>query len=385
MENLFTIKSLYTFYAEYQLLIILFIMVIFLYPFLISAKTVVLPGISKLIGYKSKKYAEILHKKNLSGRIIKVFLALYLEFWSDLLDQSNLINNVIIKIKDVVITTYVIFAITSLILAIINATTDLYNVRELNRKIAIELHTQILRIFVVVSAILAIFSLVIGISISSLFTSLGAAAALLTFVFKDTLLGLIASLQVTFQNIIQVGDWVTLPQYNADGDIQKITITVVVIRNFDNTYTTVPTSAFLTTGVKNWRPMFEMGGRRIKRAISLDMSTVKICTQKELNAIKKLPYMLEFAEENQTTNLTMFRHYIGQYLKNNKNIHQEGFTFLIRTLDPTPNGIPIEIYVFTKDTKWLNYEEVQASIFEHLLGILPIFKLKAFQAISSSQ
>lgn len=385
MENLFTIKSLYTFYAEYQLLIILFIMVIFLYPFLISAKTVVLPGISKLIGYKSKKYAEILHKKNLSGRIIKVFFALYLEFWSDLLDQSNLINNVIIKIKDVVITTYVIFAITSLILAIINATTDLYNVRELNRKIAIELHTQILRIFVVVSAILAIFSLVIGISISSLFTSLGAAAALLTFVFKDTLLGLIASLQVTFQNIIQVGDWVTLPQYNADGDIQKITITVVVIRNFDNTYTTVPTSAFLTTGVKNWRPMFEMGGRRIKRAISLDMSTVKICTQKELNAIKKLPYMLEFAEENQTTNLTMFRHYIGQYLKNNKNIHQEGFTFLIRTLDPTPNGIPIEIYVFTKDTKWLNYEEVQASIFEHLLGILPIFKLKAFQAISSSQ
>ena len=385
MENLFTIKSLYTFYAEYQLLIILFIMVIFLYPFLISAKTVVLPGISKLIGYKSKKYAEILHKKNLSGRIIKVFFALYLEFWSDLLDQSNLINNVIIKIKDVVITTYVIFAITSLILAIINATADLYNVRELNRKIAIELHTQILRIFVVVSAILAIFSLVIGISISSLFTSLGAAAALLTFVFKDTLLGLIASLQVTFQNIIQVGDWVTLPQYNADGDIQKITITVVVIRNFDNTYTTVPTSAFLTTGVKNWRPMFEMGGRRIKRAISLDMSTVKICTQKELNAIKKLPYMLEFAEENQTTNLTMFRHYIGQYLKNNKNIHQEGFTFLIRTLDPTPNGIPIEIYVFTKDTKWLNYEEVQASIFEHLLGILPIFKLKAFQAISSSQ
>lgn len=139
--------------------------------------------------------------------------------------------------------------------------------------------------------------------------------------------------------------------------------------------------------------MFEMGGRRIKRAISLDMSTVKICTQKELNAIKKLPYMLEFAaenktlfnQENQTTNLTMFRHYIGQYLKNNKNIHQEGFTFLIRTLDPTPNGIPIEIYVFTKDTKWLNYEEVQASIFEHLLGILPIFKLKAFQAISSSQ
>ena len=115
----------------------------------------------------------------------------------------------------------------------------------------------------------------------------------------------IASLQVTFQNIIQVGDWVTLPQYNADGDIQKITITVVVIRNFDNTYTTVPTSAFLTTGVKNWRPMFEMGGRRIKRAISLDMSTVKICTRKELNDMKKLPHLREFAAENKTLFITV--------------------------------------------------------------------------------
>ncbi len=147
MENLFTIKNLYTFYAKYQLLIMLSIMVIFLYPFLISIKTVVLPGISKLIGYKSKKYAEILHKKNLSGHIIKVFLALYLEFWSDILDQSNLINNIIIKVKDVIVTTYVIFAI-------INAIANLYNIRELNKKIAIELHTQILRIFVVVSAIL---------------------------------------------------------------------------------------------------------------------------------------------------------------------------------------------------------------------------------------
>lgn len=390
MENLFTIQSFLLFYAEYQLLIMLFIMIVFLYPFLMTIKTVVLPGISKLIRYKSRKYAGILCKKSLSRHIIKVFLALYLELWSDIFDQSNLINNVTIKIKDVVVTTYVIFAITSLILAIINTAADLYNIQELNKKIAIELHTQILRIFVVVSAILAIFSLVIGISISSLFASLGAAAALLTFVFKDTLLGLIASLQVTFQNIIQVGDWVTLPQYNADGDIQKITITVVVIRNFDNTCTTVPTSAFLTTGVKNWRSMFERGGRRIKRAISIDMSTIKICTKKELSAIKKLPYMLElvaknktfFNQENQTTNLTIFRHYIGQYLRNNKNIHQEGFTFLVRTLDPTPNGIPIEIYVFTKDTKWPNYEEVQASIFEHLLGMLPFFKLKAFQTIS---
>ncbi|CAF3907213.1 unnamed protein product [Rotaria magnacalcarata] len=292
----------------------------------------------KLIRVKDKLYPKLLSKHKLSNQIIKVFLALYMVFWADIFDKSNLMTSVTTKIKDVVITAYIIFTITSLILTIINITADLYNNRGLNKKIAIELHTQIFRIFIVLCAILAIFSLVVGISISSLFASIGAATALLTFVFKDIILGLIASLQVIFQNIIQIGDWVTMPQYNADGDIVKITITVVVIRNFDNTYTTVPTSAFLTSGVKNWRPMFEIGGRRIKRAIR-------------------------------------------QCLKDNKNIHQEGFTFSIRTLDPTPNGIPIELYVFTKDTKWVNYEEIQANIFEHLLGMLPFFKLKAFQSV----
>ncbi len=389
MENLFTIKNIYTLYIEYQLLIMFSIMVISFYPFFLITKNILLPLMGKLIRVKDKLYPKLLSKHKLSNQIIKVFLALYMVFWADIFDKSNLMTSVTTKIKDVVITAYIIFTITSLILTIINITADLYNNRGLNKKIAIELHTQIFRIFIVLCAILAIFSLVVGISISSLFASIGAATALLTFVFKDIILGLIASLQVTFQNIIQIGDWVTMPQYNADGDIVKITITVVVIRNFDNTYTTVPTSAFLTSGVKNWRPMFEIGGRRIKRAISIDMDTIKICDQNELANIKNLPYMNDFAKENeslfdnknQTTNLSMFRYYIGQCLKDNKNIHQEGFTFLIRTLDPTPNGISIELYVFTKDTKWINYEEIQANIFEHLLGMLPFFKLKAFQSV----
>ncbi|MFK7968360.1 MAG: mechanosensitive ion channel family protein [Rickettsiaceae bacterium] len=344
---------------------------------------------SKLVKVKDKLYTQLFRKHKLSNQLIKGFLAIYMVFWADIFDKSSLMTNITTKMKDVVITAYIIFTITSLILTLINITADLYNNRGLNKKVAIELHTQILRIFVVICAILAIFSLVVGISISSLFTSIGAAAALLTFVFKDTVLGLIASLQVTFQNIIQVDDWVTLPQYNADGDIVKITITVVVIRNFDKTYTTVPTSAFLATGVKNWRPMFESGGRRIKRSISVDMDTIKICTPEELTSIKKLPYMSNLAKENeelfenknQKTNLSMFRYYVGECLKDNKNIHKDGFTFLVRTLDPTPNGIPLELYIFTTDTNWVNYEEIQSNIFEHLLGVLPFFKLKAFQSV----
>ena len=389
MENLFTIKNIYTLYTDYQFLIMFSTMVISFYPFFLITKNVLLPVMSKLVKVKDKLYTQLFRKHKLSNQLIKGFLAIYMAFWADIFDKSNLMTNITTKIKDVVITAYIIFTITSLILTLINITADLYNNRGLNKKVAIELHTQILRIFVVICAILAIFSLVVGISISSLFTSIGAATALLTFVFKDTVLGLIASLQVTFQNIIQVDDWVTLPQYNADGDIVKITITVVVIRNFDKTYTTVPTSAFLATGVKNWRPMFESGGRRIKRSISVDMDTIKICTPEELTSIKKLPYMSNLAKENeelfenknQKTNLSMFRYYVGECLKDNKNIHKDGFTSLVRTLDPTPNGIPLELYIFTTDTNWVNYEEIQSNIFEHLLGALPFFKLKAFQSV----
>ena len=225
-------------------------------------------------------------------------------------------------------------------------------------------------------------------SIPALFASLGAAAALLTFVFKDTFSAIVASLQVTFQDIIRVGDWVTLSKYSIDGDVERITISTVVIRNFDGTTTTVPTPAFLTDSVKNWRPMFDKGGRRIKRALNLDINSIRICNDDELKYISKLSSMKDFVAENvnlfsksnHTTNLTMFRHYVNSYLKSNQHIHKEGFTFLVRHLDPTPYGLPIEIYVFTTDTAWVDYENIQSNIFEHLLGILPNFGLKAFQA-----
>ena len=389
MEELFAIKDFYKLYEGNQLLVMLCIMIVAFYPLLIIVKKMVLPGISKVVNKKSEHYSKILERHNLSGHIVRVFAALYLMFWGDIFSKSSLISDVVIRAKDVAITIYIVITITSLLLALVNIGVDLYKNKSASKRVAIELHTHILKIFIMVCAVLAIFSLVIGVSISSLFTSIGAAAALLTFVFKDTVLGLLASLQLTFQDIIRVGDWVTLPQYNADGDIQKITISVVVIRNFDNTYTTVPTSAFLVTGVKNWRPMFEIGGRRIKRAISLDMDTVKICDQKSLNIFKKMPCMVEFAKQNTElfdaksgkTNISMFRYYIDQYLKSNQNIHQEGFTFLVRELDPTPTGIPIEIYVFTKDTKWTSYEAIQADIFDHLLGIMPWFGLKVFQTV----
>jgi len=387
MEELFAIKDVYSLYNGNHLLIMVTIMVVAFYPLLFITKRIVSPGVNKIAKSKGEKYEEIIDKYHLTARLVHLFIAFYFVFWGDIFDKSELMSSAIIRAKDVVITIYLIFSVTTFLLAAINIGTDMYQTKAISRSVPIALHVQIVKIIIIIFSVLTTLSLVMGVSISSLFTSIGAAAALLTFVFKDTVLGLVASIQLTMQDIIRVGDWVTLPSYNADGDIEKITITVVTIRNFDKTFTTVPTYAFLTTGVRNWRAMFQMGGRRIKRAISLDMDTVKICDQKLLNKFKKFACMKDLVEsegalfdaKNSVVNITMFRKYIEQYLKANENIHQNGFAFMVRQLNPSETGMPLELYIFTKDTKWSKHESIQADIFDHLLGIMPEFELKVFQ------
>lgn len=389
MVELFAIKDVYSLYDGNQFLIMLGIMIVAFYPLLFITKRVVSPGVNKIAKLKGENYEEIINRHHLTARLVHLFIAFYLMFWGDVFDKSELMSAAAVRAKDTIVTIYLIFSISTFLLAVINIGTDMYKTKAVSKRVPIGLHTQIIKIIIVVCAILTTLSLVMSVPISSLFTSIGAAAALLTFVFKDTVLGLMASVQLTFQDIIKVGDWVTLPSYNADGDIEKITITVVVIRNFDKTSTTVPTYAFLTTGVRNWRAMFQAGGRRIKRSISLDMDTIKICDQKALDKFRKMPCMKELASANKelfdakksVANITMFRKYIEQYLNANENIHTEGFTFMVRQLDPTSTGVPLELYIFTKDTTWVNYEAVQADIFDHLLGIMPEFELKAFQTI----
>ena len=389
MNELFAIKDVYSLYEGNQMLVMIGVMIIAFYPLLFLAKKVVSPSVNKIVKLKGDDYEKIVNRHGLTSRLVHLFIALYLMFWGDIFHKSEFLSGAALRAKDLFITIYLIFAITTFFLSMTNIGADIYQIKAISRRIPVGLHAQIIKIIVVVCAILTMVSAVMGISVSSLFTSIGAAAALLTFVFKDTVLGLMASIQLTFQDIIKVGDWVTLPSHNVDGDIEKITISVVVIRNFDQTYTTVPTYAFLTTGVKNWRGMFEAGGRRIKRSISIDMDEIKLCTQEDLNKFKKMPCMHDLAEEkpelfdakSSVANITIFRKYVEQYLKMNKHIHKEGFTFLVRQLDPTEKGIPIQLYVFTKDTKWVNYEEIQSDIFDHLLSVLPQFELRVFQSI----
>jgi miniconductance mechanosensitive channel len=229
---------------------------------------------------------------------------------------------------------------------------------------------------------------------------LGGFTVVLMLVFKDTILGFVASIQLSGHDMVRIGDWIEMPKYGADGDVIDVSIHTVKVRNWDKTITTIPTYALVNDAFKNWRGMSESGGRRIKRALHLDMSSIKFCSDEMLERFKRFhlikDYITRKQEEINTynlehktdtsqlingrrqTNIGVFRAYIIAYLKNHPKIHQN-MTFLVRHLEPTPNGLPVQIYVFSNDQAWANYEAIQADIFDHLLGAVPEFDLRVFQ------
>lgn len=238
-----------------------------------------------------------------------------------------------------------------------------------------------------------------------LLSGIGAVTAIILLIFKDSILGFVAGIQLSANNMIRIGDWIEMPKYNADGDVIEINLTTVKVRNFDKTITTIPVYAFISDSFKNWRGMSESGGRRIKRPIYIDANTIKICTDEMIEKYKKISYISEYVEEkslevneynksenidtSQTangrrlTNIGTFRHYILSYLKNNPGINQN-MTLLVRQLEITPQGLPIEVYAFSNDVVWQNYERIQSDIFDHLLAVLPEFDLKVFQSPSGN-
>ncbi|MGC0371775.1 MAG: hypothetical protein DGJ47_000475 [Rickettsiaceae bacterium] len=378
-------------YKEYEVLASLLIMLLLLWPFIRFFKAFITPPIKKALESRMPNYGRIFENNKLYRQFIKLSVLIYFISWSEFIDHIEDTHRLFLRAKGVTLQIYIIITISSVIISLLNIFSDVYRKKSASLKAPIGLYTQIIKIAIIICTTLSVVSTVLGLSISALFASLGAAAAVLTFVFKDVVTALIASIQVTAQDIIRIGDWVTVPNKNVDGNVERITITIVVIRNFDGTTTTVPTAIFLQNSIINWRPMYEAGGRRIKRSLSLDMDFVKVCDSESLNVIKSLPVMSDsvnnnpelFDPINETTNITLFRNYINAYLKSHEDIHKDGFTFLVRQLDPTPTGIPIELYIFTKDTRWVEHEEIQASIFEHLIGVLPKFKLKPFQTVVS--
>ena len=222
--------------------------------------------------------------------------------------------------------------------------------------------------------------LFVGKSPVVLLTGLGAGTAILMLVFQDTIRGFVAGIQLIANDMLRPGDWITMPKYGADGDVVEVTLTTVKVRNWDKTIITVPPYALVNDSFQNWRGMFDNGGRRIKRSVNIDMNTVRFCTKKEMEEYRKQPWMEGFETTgNEEVNLYIFRHYMEYYLRHHPKVNAE-MIMTVRQLQPTAQGLPVELYFFSADTRWLKYEHLQAEVFDHVLATLHRFGLKAFQS-----
>lgn len=294
---------------------------------------------------------------------------------------------------------FVILAIT-IVKKVLRSTNDYLKTKSRFKDKPMNSYIQVFMIFIWIIGVLSIFAIVTEVSIIKFFTALGAGSAIILLLFKDSILGFVASIQVSINDMVRIGDWITFEKYGADGDVVEITLATVKVQNFDKTITTIPTYALISDSFKNWRGMQVSGGRRIKRALIISQKSIHFLLQSDINELQKIeligPYLqtrsqqiIAHNQEQNTnkdvaingknlTNFGVFRKYITEYLENHSAINK-GMTLMVRQLAPTPHGIPLEIYAFSADKRWENYEFVMADIFDHLIASLPFFKLEVFE------
>ena len=296
---------------------------------------------------------------------------------------------------------YLLITIVLFVNAMLNSLNDIYNITfSFSKEKPLAGFVQLVKIFVYFSALMALVAILFDKQLWTLFKGLGAAAAVLMLVFKDSLLGFVAGIQIMMNDMVKIDDWIEMRSRGADGSVIEINLTTVKVQNWDKTISMIPTYALITESFVNWRGMEQGNGRRIKRAINIDMTSVRFCDHNMLEEFKKFVLIRDYVSQkqleietfNQTlnvspedhyngrrqTNLGVFRNYLEAYLRNNPLVNLD-MPFIVRHLQPTETGIPLEVYVFCKDKAWANYEGVQADIFDHILAVMPLFGLRVFQ------
>jgi miniconductance mechanosensitive channel len=286
--------------------------------------------------------------------------------------------------------------------ALLSAINEIYSRYPVATGRPIKGYLQVIKVLAYIAAGVMTITVLLNLEPFWFISGLGAMTAVILLIFRDTLLSFVAGIQLVNNDLVRVGDWIEMPQFNADGDVVDISLNVVKVLNWDQTITVIPTHKFLDNSFKNWRSMQEIGGRRIKRAINVDMSTIRFLTKQEVDKFSRFLNLKDYISQKQVeideynkqhcpsdladvpanirhlTNIGTLRAYISAYLRKHPKIHQD-MTFLIRQLAPTPQGLPLEIYVYTNDTRWAVYEGIQSDIFDHVLSIVPEFGLRVFQ------
>ena len=322
-------------------------------------------------------------------------------FLDDILISSPSIVKIVVSILEVVYVFILILVINS----VLNTINDYYDRYDFAKDHPIRGVIQIIQIIVYVIGLIVVVGVVLEKDLSSLVMSLGALSAVMMLVFKDPILGFVGGLQLIFNKMLSIDDWITMPNFGADGTVMEINLTTVKVQNWDKTIVTIPTYSLISDSFQNWRGMSESGGRRIKRSVFIDVHSVRFCNEEMLERFKKIEVLNNYittkeshineqnvvsktdskvlANGRRQTNLGVFRAYLETYLSHRDDINMD-MTFMVRQLQPNEKGIPLEVYIFTKTTEWGEYESIQADIFDHVLAVVPEFDLKLFQYSTSA-
>ncbi len=360
------------------------------------ARRILVAGIRKFAAKSSAQWDDRLVDAKLFTRLAYLAPALVMVYGADWIpDLNETISLLIRRLSVSAIALVVALSISSFL----NAVDEIYLGLSAYRSRPIKGYLQLVKLAVGIVTVVVIIATLFDQSPLIFLSGLGAMTAVLLLVFKDTILSLVASVQLTGNDMIRVGDWIEMPQYHADGDVIDIALHTVKVQNWDKTITTIPTHKLIEDSFRNWRGMALAGGRRIKRSIFIDVNTIRFLETNEIETFEKYALLQNYIDQKRRdietynasgrdrtinanirrlTNLGTFRAYIYSYLKNHPQIHRN-MTLLVRQLDPTPQGLPIEIYCFTTTTDWNAYEDIQSDIIDHLFAVAPDFGLRAFQ------
>ena len=390
------------FYAE--ILNIFLVSILILFSVIVInfiSKKIIINFLEKLSKRSKTDFDNFLIANNIQiylARLVPVFYIYWIiPFWLENFQTVLVYALLVLKI-------YFIFLLVSIIRNFFNASKDFFRTFDSLKGKPIESFVQVAMLFVWFTAVVLIFSIITGTKVSTFLTAMGALSAVIMLIFKDTILGFVASIQLSSNDLIRIGDWVTMKKFGADGDVIEINLNSVKIQNFDKTITTIPTYKLISDSFTNWRGMSDSDGRRIKRALLIKGSSIRFIKKEEVSKLKNIKLLSKYIAETETeienhnfklevplddaingrnlTNIGLFRKYIEEYLIANKLINNE-MTIMCRQLSPTSQGVPLEIYAFISDKEWKSYENIVADIFDHLLASLKTFDLELFELPSN--
>ncbi len=361
------------------------------------AKRIILQVVKVVAGKTHTEWDDVMLDNHVFTRLSHIAPALVIWFMAPVLaGEGNWFAGAMKHIAEI----YMLLVGLAVIFAFLRAVEVIYGAYEIAKRVPITSYSQVLKLVLSIGVGVISLSIVLDKSPWVFLSGLGAATAILLLVFKDSILGFVAGIQLTANDMVRPGDWISMPKYGADGDVIEMNLTTVKVRNWDKTISMVPTYALISDSFQNWRGMTESGGRRIKRCVNIDVNSIRFCTPEMIERFGKIERIKEYVKlktealerynqkytvdstmtvnGRRMTNVGTFRAYLVAYLKENPKIHKD-MTFLVRQLQPTELGLPLEIYVFSNDQRWAYYEAIQADIFDHVFAALPTFDLRPFQ------